>query len=119
MGKISLAENVKKKKRKKSSESSMIHSKYQGTFLISNRQHDYIMKRGSVGSQSSKSSVRDNKVSPSVTVSGIPPGCTLLSLHRLESDSSWSEALEGNGSFSQMIFFTALGHKNNMQFLKS
>lgn len=45
-----------------------------------------------------------------MTVSGIPPGCTSLSLHRLESDSSWSEALEGNGSFSQMLSFTALGN---------
>lgn len=59
-------------------------------------------------------SVKDDKESPSVTVSGIPPGSTLLSLHRLESDSSWFEALEGNGSFSQTLSFTALSHENNI-----
>lgn len=59
-------------------------------------------------------SVKDDKVSPSITVRRIPPGCTSLSLHRLECDSSWSEALEGNGSFSQMLIFAAVGHENNI-----
>ena len=48
-------------------------------------------------------SVNNDKVSPGITVSCIPAGCTLLSLDRLESDSSWSEALEGHGSFSQTL----------------
>lgn len=43
----------KKEKEKSSAESSMMYSDYRGAFLISNRQHYYVMKWSSVGSQSS------------------------------------------------------------------
>lgn len=41
----------------------------------------------------------DDKVSPSVAVSRIPPGWTRFSTNRLEPDSSWSEAHFHTGRF--------------------